>query len=204
MKWRQGSMVLLFCVLTVFFTAQLFSTVAVAQIKIHQEVNLDKVENWQQFSKAMDEDINSEESTGRAYMISGGLLLLGGIVGYNGVNGSVERLAYSVVQSIGVAGIGYGAYLYKVGSDDRAFYETVQNANGGLPNLQKDLLFSSYKKIRAERKRNEKYIRMIAHSLVAAVNFYNASKADQSDLRQGLYVLGGVNALVAISLAVDF
>jgi hypothetical protein len=43
-------------------------------------------------------------------------------------------------------------------------------------------------------------IRIISHSIVAAMNFYNGSR-EQGDLRQGLFALGGINLLAAISIS---
>lgn len=181
----------------------LLSLTSQAQINPQQEVDLNNVNDWKNFSQVMDEQIDTDERTGQAYMLSGGLLLLGGVVGYSSVGSSVEKLAYSVAQSLGVAGIGYGAYLLNVGGEERAFYQSVGKTSG-LTLAQRDQLTKNYTAVWKERRRNEKLIRILSHSLVAAMNFYNASRTDQADLRQGLYVIGGVNAIVALSLFIEF
>jgi hypothetical protein len=185
--------------LILFFSSSLSN----AQLAPLKEVEVDKIQNWEQFDRIMLEQTETEEHTGQGYMISGGLLLVGGLVGYSSVSSNVEKLAYSVVQSLGVAGIGYGTYLYNVGGEERAFYRTVKGTNDLSLNA-KNNLFKSYKGVWEQRRKNEKMIRILSHSLVAAINFYNGARAESTDLKQGLYVIGGVNALFALSMFIEF
>lgn len=182
-------------ILLFFVSVQVFATSA-----YHREVTLDKVENWQDFRKKMIEQENVDHTDGWAYMVSGGLLLAGGLVGYHNGQTPVEKLAYSVSQSLGVAGIGYGAYLHYVGGEERAFYDTVEHARG-LRSQDKDELVRSYVQTWRINRHNEKVIRIVTHSLVAALNIYNALQEERGDLRTGLMVIGGANALAAISLS---
>lgn len=168
-----------------------------------RELSLDDVQSWKQFVETMKTQEDRDRVDGQAYMISGALLVVGGIVGYHNSGSSVEKLAYSVSQSLGVAGIGYGAYLYNVGSEQTSFYHTVNNTPS-LNDSQKDELVKNYVTEWKTNRHNEKVIRIITHSIVAAMNFYNASRENQNDLKQGLYVIGGVNALAAVSLTFDF
>jgi hypothetical protein len=109
-------------------------------------------------------------------------------------------LAYSVSQSLGIAGIGYGAYLKNVGGEQRSFFETVENAHG-LSLQDKDELVRSYSQTWKINRHNEKWLRIITHSLVAALNIYNGLNEEPGELRTGLFVIGGANALAAISLS---
>lgn len=168
-----------------------------------RELKLDDVQSWKQFSETMKLQEDRDRVDGQAYMISGALLILGGVVGYHNSDGSIEKLAYSVSQSLGVAGMGYGAYLYNVGSEQTSFYHTVANSQT-LNEGQRDDLVKNYVTEWKTNRYNEKVIRIVTHSIVAAMNFYNASRESQHDLKQGLYVIGGVNALAAVSLSFQF
>jgi hypothetical protein len=140
-----------------------------------------------------------EMKTGQAYILSGSLLILGGIIGYHNAHTPVEKLAYSVSQSLGVAGVGYGAFLHSVGSDQRTFFQSV-SASKSLTIENKNELAQSYVATWRENRQNEKMIKIVTHSIVAAVNLYNGL-LEEGELRQGLVALGGINFLAAVSIS---
>jgi hypothetical protein len=182
------SVVILFCVSSV--QAKL----------IEREFSFKDLQTWNDFARAQERQVSKDRDTGFAYMVSGALLTLGGSVGYHNSKTSVEKLAYSLTQSLGVAGVGYGAYLYHVGNEHRSFYESVRNTTS-LSESQRNDLFRSYAEQVRVVQYNSKWIRIVTHALVGALNFYNASREPDQDLRQGLNVIGTANALAAVSLS---
>ncbi|GIL16944.1 MAG: hypothetical protein BroJett040_06950 [Oligoflexia bacterium] len=169
-----------------------------------QEYNLENVQTWEEFSRKVKLKTDKEQEEGRAYMISGGLLLVGSVVGYHNAHSSVEKLAYSVAQSLGIGGIGYGSYLYNIGGEERVIYTTILRAD--LGSHEKDALVRSYTHQWKENKQRDKMIRIVTHSLVGILNIYNGARVPSSeeDLRQGLYALGGINLLAALSLTITY
>lgn len=177
----------------------LFSAEGALARNMRRELSLEDVSSWKEFDQAMQEQESADRTDGMAYMISGALLLAGGLVGYHNSGGNVEKLAYSVSQSLGIAGLGYGYYLYNVGTETRSFYESVRNTSG-LSETNRNDLTRSYVKQWKVQQDNEKWMKMATYALVGGLNLYNASREKPGDLRQGLMILGGVNLLAAISL----
>lgn len=159
--------------------------------------------NWAKYEREVQLLEREDYRNGLSYVISGSLALVGGIWGESVTNDAVEKGIYSVFQSIGIASVGYGAYLWQVGGEERAIYTSLRDAKG-LSYRDKSYFLRSYFAQRKERLRREKLIRAITHGLVAAVNTYNASRQDQDGVRDALYFIGGVNLLAAISFTFDF
>lgn len=176
----------------------IFSAEGAFARSMRKELSLEDVTSWKEFDQAMLEQESVDRTDGMAYMISGALLLAGGLVGYHNAGGNVEKLAYSVSQSLGVAGLGYGYYLYHVGTETRSFYESVRNTSG-LSETNRNDLTRNYVKQWKVQQENEKWMKIATYALVGGLNLYNASR-ESGDLRQGLTILGGVNLLAAISL----
>lgn len=167
-----------------------------------REISLSEVKDWHQFKIKIEQQEQQDQKKGQAYMISGGLLVIGGIIGYHNAHNSVEKLAYSVSQSLGVAGIGYGAYLSFVDSEQSSFYRSIESSKG-LTDQNKNEIVRNYVAQWQENKRSERITRIATHALIGGLNIYNGMR-EEGDLRQGLIVLGGVNLLAAISLSFDF
>lgn len=164
-----------------------------------RDYSLEDTQDWAQFQNLIERQQAEEMKTGQAYVISGSLLILGGIIGYHNARTPIEKLAYSVSQSLGVAGVGYGSYLHSIGSDQRSFYESVL-ASKSLSTENKNELVQNYVRTWRENRQNEKMIKIVTHSIVAAVNLYNGLR-EEGELRQGLVALGGINFLAAVSIS---
>jgi CTP synthase (UTP-ammonia lyase) len=196
--------ILIFCLAVILTSLSLLSSVSVAYAQDKgREISLSEVKDWHQFKLRIEQQDHQDQVKGNAYMISGALLVVGGIVGYHNAHNAVEKLAYSVSQSLGVAGIGYGAYLSFVGSEQKAFYQSIENSKS-LNDANKNELVRNYVDTWKENQRTERLTRIVTHSIVGALNIYNGSREEQSDLRQGLMILGGVNLLAALSLSFEF
>lgn len=196
--WNLDSVYKIFLTLIIIFSGA--STLAESKTK---EIRLADVKTWNEFKVKMEQEERKDHLKGQAYMISGGLLVIGGIIGYHNAQNSVEKLAYSVSQSLGVGGIGYGAYLSFVDSEQRSFYRSVESSQS-LSEENKNEIVRNYVLNKAENERSERITRIVTHSIVGALNVYNGLREEQNDLRQGLIILGGVNILAAISLSFEF
>jgi hypothetical protein len=75
-----------------------------------------------------------------------------------------------------------------------------------LSDKQKTQVLRAYYYQKKNRLQKERLIKAITHSLIAAVNIYNASQQDESakDVRNALYFIGGINTLAAISYTFEF
>jgi hypothetical protein len=184
--------------LALFVVSFLFFFEAQAKL-IERAFSFKDLRTWQDFATAQEKQESKDQETGTAYMISGVLLSIGGSVGYHNAKTSVEKLAYSFTQSLGVAGVGYGAYLYHVGNEHRSFYEAVRSTSSLTENQRNDLFLNYAEQVRVVQY-NAKWIRIVSHALVGALNFYNASRESDQDLKQGLNVIGAANVLAAVSL----
>ena len=191
----------------IFFLALILTSVSLLPVAKaageSREISLSQVKDWHQFKLKIEQQDRQDQIRGNAYMISGGLLVIGGIIGYHNAHNSVEKLAYSVSQSLGVAGIGYGAYLSFVGSEQKAFYQSIENSKS-LTDENRNELVRNYVDTWEKNRKNERITRIVTHSIVGALNIYNGVREEQNDLKQGLIILGGVNLLAAISLSFEF
>jgi hypothetical protein len=152
---------------------------------------------WEQFALEVNKQRASDYRNGLSYMISGSLALAGGIWGSNITKDPAEKGIYTVFQSIGIASIGYGAYTWQIGEEDRTIYRIL--ANTRFTNQQRSLFLKAYASERAERERKERWIRALTHGLISGINFYNASQQNNQNVKNGLNFIGGVNLLAAIS-----
>ena len=157
-------------------------------------------ENWSEFSKTIEELRSKQKSEGVAYMVSGFLVLVGGGFGYANSTDSLQKVAFSLSQSLGIGALGYGYYSYKIGGGDRTFYDSVAGVSS-LNEIQKDELTRSYFKVRQDNLKTNEWIRFVTHSLIAGLNLVYASQESNADVRSALYFVGGVNAMAAISIA---
>jgi hypothetical protein len=157
---------------------------------------------WEEFAKEVELQKERDRRNGLSYMISGSLALVGGIVGNGLAEDTAERGIYTVFQTIGVASIGYGAYTWQVGGEERFIYSSLQYSK--LSPEQKTQFLKAYNLNRKERERRERVVRAVTHGLIAALNFYNASQQSQDSLKTTLAFVGGVNLLAAVSYTFEF
>ena len=158
--------------------------------------------NWDEFSKEVELQKQKDRRNGISYVISGSLALVGGILGNGVAEDTAEKGIYTVFQTIGVASIGYGAYTWQIGGEERSVYQTLQYSK--LTPEQKSQFLRAYNFQRKEKEKRDRYIRAITHGLIAGLNFYNASQQKQDSLKNTLYFVGGVNLLAAVSFTFEF
>lgn len=154
--------------------------------------------SWSNFQKLMNETRRNEQIEGMAYVVSGGLAFVGGIVGYHNSKDVFAKGAYALSQSLGVAAVGYGAHQQRLGHEQHLLYDTLE-ADRQLSNSQKDQLVKIYFQFDQQRSQESQRIAGLTHGLLAGLNFYNGSMAQQEDLRSALYFIAAINLLASVS-----
>lgn len=152
---------------------------------------------WAEFEVDMRKREHADEVVGLSYMVSGGIAMIGGIIGVQSSPDPYSRGFFAISETLGIAALGYGASIYWNGNEYSSFYRAVRDSS--LPPAQKtELLRKFLENERAEYQRAE-WIRIATYSLLAAVNFYAASQEPNPDVRRLLQFLGGVNLVLAFS-----
>ena len=182
-----------FLLVTILF----FSNLSLADSK---KRNVDIQPNWESFHAEMMTLKNNDSINGVSYMISGGIAVVGGLVGYYSSQDLFAKAVYSIAQSVGIGAVGYGAYMYSLGSDQRILFDTIE-ASRSLSLAQKNELIQNYYSIQKAREKKGRFIKALTHGLVAGVNAYNATTATSADLKTTLYFVSGVNALAALTFS---
>lgn len=158
--------------------------------------------NWGEFAKEVELQKEFDRTNGYSYIISGSLALAGGIWGNSISNDTAEKGIYTIFQTIGIASIGYGAYTWQIGGEERSIYNTLQYTK--FSPEQKSHFLQAYNFQRKEREKRDRLIRAITHGLIAGLNFYNASQQPHAGLKNTLLFIGGVNMLAAVSFSYEF
>ena len=154
--------------------------------------------SWSNFQKLMRENKANEQIEGMAYMVSGGIAFVGGIVGYHNSKDVFAKGAYALSQSLGVAAVGYGAHQQRLGHEQHLLYQTLE-ADRQLSNPQKDQFVKIYFDFDKQRSQESQRIAGLTHGLLAGLNFYNGSMAQEEDLRSALYFIAAINLLASVS-----
>lgn len=158
--------------------------------------------SWERYSKSMEDKIKKEYKDGLSYVISGSLALAGGLIAERSTSDNLEKGTYAVFQTIGIASIGYGAYTWKIGDEDRSIYYTLNRSN--LSASQKIDFLKNYKLLKKESDQSLNNIKAITHGLIAALNIYNATQQKNESIKNTLYFIGGVNLLASASYTFEF
>ncbi|MFN3697922.1 MAG: hypothetical protein ACK4VO_10825 [Pseudobdellovibrio sp.] len=154
--------------------------------------------SWNVYKLQYDKSIESDRIDGISYMISGGLALVGGLVGSGVTKDPLEKGIYAVFQTIGIASIGYGAYKHQIGDEQRLILTSLMNSTE-LTDEQKVIFYQNYLNEKKSLERNERFIKAVTHGLIAALNFYNASQQSQDGVKNTLVFIGGANMLASVS-----
>lgn len=153
---------------------------------------------WSHYDRIAKLSLQEDRTNGISYIISGGIALAGGLAGANITSDPLERVIYALFQTIGVASVGYGAYKWKVGDEERLLMSALRNTSE-LSHQQKLAFLNAYHQEKKQIKEQERYIKAITHGLIAALNFYNASQQRQDGVKNTLNFIGGANLLASLS-----
>lgn len=154
---------------------------------------------WDSFAKYMEQRQEEDRLLGTSYLISGTVATLGGMIGYANSEDPFSRGVYAIAQSVGVAAIGYGASHYWIGNEYNSFFYAVDGAS--LTPVQRNELLQRFLARDQEARQKTRWIKVVTHSIVAAVNLYNSTREQDKNVRGVLQFLAGTNAVIAASYA---
>ena len=150
---------------------------------------------WQQLKEVDTRQANQRDFQGKAFLISGALLLGASIPGFYLSKDLFAQGAYSVGENLGIAAVGYGGYLWSTSADLSIFVRLVDQPD--LSAEQKERLARDFVSEEHARNRRTLHIRALTHGLTAGLNALNAVTTLNTDLRLALGFLGLVNLLAA-------
>jgi hypothetical protein len=167
-----------------------------------QELNVkpDPLKTWDQYEAFIQKQTELDRKNGLAYIISGSIALAGGLAGSGVTVDPLEKGIYALFQTIGVASVGYGAYRWQIGSEDRLLFSSLQET-ASLNDKQKLDVIRSYEIQKKQIEAREKMIRVVVHGLIAGLNLYNGSQQSNESVKNTLFFIGGANLLASISYA---
>ena len=175
---------------------------AIEKENVHLEKEGSEIRLWETFEKKNKGQIEKDYKNGLSYIISGSIAFVGGMWGERLAQDALEKGTYALFQTLGVASVGYGAYLWTVGSDERFVYESLNASD--LTTAQKTQFIKGYRRAEKERQMRDRLIRAITHGLIAGLNLYNGVQAKDENIRNTLYFIGGVNVLAGASIVYEF
>lgn len=188
-------LVLLVILLTVGFETQ---AQAQEEIPIDYDPPI-KYRTWSDFQISIKEKVKVEKLNGESEVITGFLALAAGLVGDSMAKDPLERGVYTLFQSIGIASIGLGMYDQSVGDDYRVLYHLLSKKNSSLTEAQRDSLVTEYNQIHSYYEAREKRIKKYTFGLMALTQLYNGARVKNESVKNTMYFIGAVNALVAVS-----
>ena len=133
--------------------------ISLAQADIEAKVDTTDLE-WRKFAREVQRLKKTDYQNGLSYVISGSVALVGGIWGESITDDSVEKGVYTIFQSIGVASVGYGSYLWTVGGEERSLYDTLKISKK-LSVKEKTHFLRAYYWQKKKKLRREKIIKAI-------------------------------------------
>ena len=154
-------------------------------------------ESYTEFSVRVKAESEVKRTDGLSYMLSGGLALVGGGIGWGNSRNSVEKGFYSIAQSLGLLAIGYGAEAYYLKQDDEIFLQVLSSVE--LTRAQKDRMVEAYLLERKEREENVVWIRRTTLGLSGLLNLIYAKQSKDQTLQNFLYVTAGVQLVWAFT-----
>jgi hypothetical protein len=163
--------------------------------------SLEYPQNWSAFQSEVRAHSKSNNRHGTALIVSSVLLVASSYLVH--VNDPVQVGAVSLLRTVGLLGIGEGAEYVWVSDQRRIFQEAIDRSYG-LSEDSKNQILRAYLDLQYEEQRRRDLIKTMTYSLVAAVNIYEGSRQSDETLRTGLYFLGTVGLLRALTLSIDF
>ncbi|WP_413580768.1 hypothetical protein [Bdellovibrio sp. HCB288] len=154
---------------------------------------------WSDFREFVKQQQEEDERMGISYMISGGIAAVGGVVGYDLSNDPLSRSVYALTSTVGIAAIGLGASYYWTGNEYDSFYFALENSSISLQ--EKNRILQRFLERERDKRESRRWIRVVTHSLIAAANFYSASRETNGDVKPVFVFLGTVNTVLAVSYA---
>ena len=156
---------------------------------------------WPQFRRQVQDEAENSSRKGTALIVSSTLLVGGSFV--LRVQDPVQNGVVGLIRTVGLLGIGEGAEQIWVSDQRRIFQETLDRSLG-LAETSKTEILKHYLELQQEARKHRNTIKVATYSLVAAVNFYEASRQTDETVKTGLIFLGAVGLLRTLTLTIDF
>ena len=164
---------------------------------------LERVEessDWSQFESAMIQARIEDQQVGMSYLISGGLVALGGMLGSQTANDSTSKFVFGLSESLGIAGMGYGIAKLSYGNEYNSLYDAIHSSK--LSEEQKNSLVRVYLQKEKEKRESIKRVSFVTHLLLTAVNLYAATQEKDANSKTFFQFFAGAN--LALALAYTF
>lgn len=185
------------------FFILIFSLISPAlQAKDFPDLNRPRNLDWAHLSLLHQRDKEQQTKLGWSYIISGGIGFLGGFAGQSVAQDTLEKGAYTIFQSIGIAAMGYGLYKVYIGTEEQKFFSLLENS--AITVEQKEAIYRAYQIQQKDLEKKENRIRALTHGLIAVLNLTNAAQQSPGVVRDSLYFIGGVNLLACGSYTFEF
>ena len=156
--------------------------------------------DWSSFEAAMVQARLEDREVGMSYLISGGLVALGGMLGAQTANDSTSKFVFGLSESLGVAGMGYGIAKLSYGNEYNSVYDAIRASH--LSDQQKNSLVRVYLEKEKEKREAIKRVSFVTHLLLTAVNLYAASQEKDANSKTFFQFFAGAN--LALALAYTF
>ncbi len=153
--------------------------------------------SWIEFEKEYREFQDSEKKVGISYLISGSLVVIGSLSGYQTTNDTAVKLVYGVLQGLGLGAVGVGLYKISGNSEWSSFYQALKTVDLGQE--QKDQLVLKYLAAEKEKKSIERKLAIATHILAGGLSLYSASREKETSTQSAFYVLAGIHGVLALS-----
>lgn len=153
--------------------------------------------SWSSFEGEITRLEEEERKVGVSYLLSGSLVVVGGITGYQSTNDTAVKMVFGVLQGLGIGAIGVG--LNKITGDHEyhSFYRALKTSS--LSNEQRNELVRTYLEQEKRKKAAETKIAVATHIVAGLLNAYTASREPDAGTQSAFYLLAGVHAALAIS-----
>ena len=158
---------------------------------------------WKSYASEIRQRTIEDRKQGISYVISGAVAYLGGWTGAEMIKDPIEKGAYNIIQTVGLASLSYGIYTWKVGDKDRQLFKTMLHSDFLTQKQKTDFLRLYYTEQRA-RDETLRWMRVAAHGLIGLQNIYSATRQENGTLQSVFYFVGGINILASASLVFSF
>ncbi|MBL7546126.1 MAG: hypothetical protein JNL11_20065 [Bdellovibrionaceae bacterium] len=162
-----------------------------------KEQNIQNVQSWSDFQKAMEKLKNEDRQRGTSYIVSGAIVSLGSLVAISGTHDAAAKLIYGIASSGGIAAITYGISTIYYGNSYNSFYDAVGATS--LSEDQRNVLVKNYLASEREQRQRKERLQMIAHFVASVLNVYSASVEKDDNAKTFLHALAGLNLALGIS-----
>lgn len=152
---------------------------------------------WQEFEQEIQELEESDRKDGLSYLLSGSLVVVGGITGYQTTNDTAVKFVFGILQGLGVGAIGLGLNKLNGDHDYNSFYQSLRSTD--LTAEQRDQMVRTYLEHERARKETERKISVATNILAGLLDIYAATRESDSSSKAAFYFLAGIHAALAVS-----